>query len=102
LLESASIIHRDLAARNFLVTENLKVLLSDFGMSKQLVHDDAIYRSKNSVPLAVKWCSPEVMKSAQFSFASDRYALGVTLWEIFNKGMFVYSFYLLFIYYLNI
>jgi serine/threonine protein kinase len=42
-LESASIVHRDIAARNFLVTDNLKVLLSDFGMSKQLEKGDGMY-----------------------------------------------------------
>jgi serine/threonine protein kinase len=47
-----------------------------------------IYQSKNSTPLPVKWCAPEVLKSEQFSSASDRYALGITLWEIFNKGLF--------------
>jgi serine/threonine protein kinase len=43
LLVSHSIVHRDIAARNFLVTESLKILLSDFGLSKQIEKEDGIY-----------------------------------------------------------
>jgi len=33
-MEGQSLIHRDIAARNFLLTETLKIKLSDFGMAK--------------------------------------------------------------------
>jgi len=39
------------------------------------------YKSNdNKIPLPVKWCAPEIFKSMKFSAASDRYALGVTIW----------------------
>jgi len=90
-LETNSVVHRDIAVRNFLLTDNnLKVLLSDFGLAKQLKTIDqgsgGVYQSTTDVSLPVKWCPPEVLLSKKFSTASDRYSLGVTLWEVFNCG----------------
>jgi serine/threonine protein kinase len=36
-LENNNYIHRDIAARNFLLTNDLRVKLSDFGMAKQVL-----------------------------------------------------------------
>jgi hypothetical protein len=33
-----------------------------------------------------RWSAPEVLMKEKFSLASDRYAVGVTLFEIFSKG----------------
>jgi serine/threonine protein kinase len=84
-LESTFVLHRDIAARNFLVTDKLEVLLSDFGMAVPLANKDAIYYGDDFSLFRIKWCAPEVLKFGQFSLASDRYALGITLWEIFTK-----------------
>jgi len=35
---------------------------------------------------AKKWAAPEVIKSKEFSFASDVYSFGICLWEILEYG----------------
>lgn len=53
-LESQKIIHRDLALRNLLVTENLVVKISDFGLSRQIS-----YYKSDSKEIPIKWSAPE-------------------------------------------
>jgi serine/threonine protein kinase len=81
-LHSRQIIHRDIAARNFLLTSMLTVKMSDFGMSKM---SESYYGGNDSL-FPIRWASPEVLERHKFSFESDRWALGVTLWEIFSLG----------------
>jgi len=86
VLQESNIIHRDIAARNFLLTEFLKVKLSDFGMSKQLLVGNyySVKSKENAIP--VRWTAPEVLTKEKYSLESDRYSLGITLFEIFSKG----------------
>jgi serine/threonine protein kinase len=86
-LHSREIIHRDIAARNFLLTASLQVKMSDFGMTKM---SDYYYGGAEKA-LPIRWLSPEVMLRRKFSFESDRWALGVTLWEIFSFGALPYA-----------
>jgi len=80
-LETNKIVHRDIAARNFLLTSEMKVLLADFGMARNIKEGSYQYNAvNNNIPLPVKWCAPEVFKSMKFNAASDRYALGITIW----------------------
>jgi serine/threonine protein kinase len=81
-LHSREIIHRDIAARNFLLTTTLQVKMSDFGMSKM---SDYYYGGTDKA-MPIRWASPEVLDRNKFSFESDRWALGVTLWEVFSMG----------------
>lgn len=47
------IIHRDLAARNVLLTESLEPKISDFGLSRVDVHEDA--NKTTAVVGPLKW-----------------------------------------------
>lgn len=85
-LEANKIIHRDIAARNFLVEgepENYRIKVSDFGMSRYA--DKGFYVSTGKLK-PVRWCSPEVLKFDTYSFKSDVWAFGITMWECFAKS----------------
>ncbi|XP_062619577.1 activated Cdc42 kinase-like isoform X3 [Saccostrea cucullata] len=87
-LESKRLIHRDLAARNILVFSKHKVKISDFGLSRALGRGKDYYQSKYSInlKLPIAWCAPECINYLKFTSASDVWAYGVTLWEMFTYG----------------
>uniref|UniRef100_A0A0M3ISH6 Non-specific protein-tyrosine kinase n=1 Tax=Ascaris lumbricoides TaxID=6252 RepID=A0A0M3ISH6_ASCLU len=86
-LESKHCVHRDLAARNVLLTDNERtVKICDFGLMRALEDHQRLYvmSAQKKVPFA--WCPPESLRLRQFSHASDVWAFGVTLWEMFSYG----------------
>lgn len=87
-LESKRLIHRDLAARNVLVFSKNKVKISDFGLSRALGQGKDYYRTNFNVnlKLPVAWCAPECITYLRFTTASDVWAFGVALWEMFSYG----------------
>jgi len=83
-LHQQRILHRDIAARNFLVNQEQRVFVSDFGMSVQLPPVSAVYEGRLDEPIPIAWCAPELFKSPRvFSTATDVYAFGVFLFELF-------------------
>lgn len=85
-LQSVSFIHRDLAARNCLVHSDLVVKISDFGLSRELAVDNDYYKVQTKGKLPIKWMSPEALGYRRFSHASDVWAYGVVMWEVFEYG----------------
>lgn len=86
-------IHRDVAARNCLIGSDGSVKVSDFGLSR-IVSKDGIYKTtmidrKQVAP--IKWAAPEVIsRKSSFVLASDVWAFGILLWEIFSSGKMPY------------
>ncbi|OQV21808.1 Tyrosine-protein kinase JAK3 [Hypsibius exemplaris] len=83
-LQSKEIVHRDLAARNILVTTDLRVKISDFGLARFL-DTGGYYLTQNfkrDVPLA--WYAPEVIEFHKYSSKSDCWSFGVLVWEMFS------------------
>ncbi|XP_021368727.1 tyrosine-protein kinase PR2-like isoform X2 [Mizuhopecten yessoensis] len=88
-LENKRLIHRDLAVRNILVFSKNKVKISDFGLSRALGVGKDYYQSNFSInlKLPIAWCAPECINYLKFTSASDVWAFGVTMWELFSYGL---------------
>ncbi|XP_019853335.1 PREDICTED: epidermal growth factor receptor-like [Amphimedon queenslandica] len=84
-LESKSLVHRDLAARNVLVQSHLKVLITDFGLTRFIEPDESHYEAPGS-KLPVRWLPPESIQQRIFTHKTDVWSFGVTVWEILTFG----------------
>lgn len=81
-------IYSDLAARNILVFSKNKVKISDFGLSRALGVGKDYYQTNFNMhlKLPIAWCAPECINFLRFTNASDVWAYGVCLWEMFSYG----------------
>ncbi|KAL8174309.1 UNVERIFIED_CONTAM: hypothetical protein K2H54_041688 [Gekko kuhli] len=82
-LASLNFVHRDLATRNCLVGNNYTIKIADFGMSRNLYSGD-YYRIQGRAVLPIRWMAWESILLGKFTTASDVWAFGVTLWEMFT------------------
>uniref|UniRef100_A0AC35FW64 Uncharacterized protein n=1 Tax=Panagrolaimus sp. PS1159 TaxID=55785 RepID=A0AC35FW64_9BILA len=78
-------VHRDLATRNCLVGDQQIIRICDFAsMRPDYDSDYYMLSSRSRVPL--RWLSKEALEESRYTTASDVYAFGVTLWELYTFG----------------
>ncbi|KAL6060148.1 TK protein kinase [Balamuthia mandrillaris] len=85
-LHQEGIVHRDLAARNLLLTANLAIKVSDFGLAKKGLDDEAESSGSSKELGPLKWMAPECFTDRQYSEKTDVWSYGVCLWEMLSKG----------------
>nr|XP_043906798.1 non-receptor tyrosine-protein kinase TYK2 [Solea senegalensis] len=84
-LHSRRYIHRDLAARNVLVENDSLVKIGDFGLSKYIPEGKIYYQVREDGDSPVFWYAIECLRESKFSFPSDIWSFGVTLYEILTR-----------------
>jgi len=86
-----AIVHGDLKADNVLLTSSnpadAHAKLCDFGMAEAKDRSMTMTRASmgSSGGLTVQWTAPELLEGEAKTYASDVFALGVTIWEIFER-----------------
>ncbi|XP_066995879.2 serine/threonine-protein kinase PLK4 [Anabrus simplex] len=78
-LHSHNILHRDISLSNLLLTRNMQVKISDFGLATQLTRPDEKHMTMCGTP---NYISPEVATRSSHGLEADVWGLGCTLYTI--------------------
>ena len=81
--EGAGVVHRDVKPENILVSKDGRLKLMDFGIAKG---DKSKLTTVGMIVGTPSYTAPELLKGAEATPASDRYALAVTAFEMFSGG----------------
>ncbi len=76
------ILHRDLKPGNILVTPDGAVKVLDFGIARLVDAEPAEATATLLQPMSLLYASPEQLRGAALTLASDIYALGLLLYEL--------------------
>jgi len=80
--QNPPIIHRDIKMSNILLTEDMKIKISDFGLTREIkVNSNSEFTSRVGCPL---YMAPELYKIKNYTEKVDVYSLGALLKFMFN------------------
>jgi serine/threonine-protein kinase len=79
----AGIIHRDLKPENILVGPEMNIKIADFGLAQ--APDEMVVTQKSSIVGTPGYMSPEQVRGEKLTAASDVFALGIIIFELYNK-----------------
>lgn len=78
-LHKRKILHNDLKPQNILVTDENKLILSDFGLARRVNRRKYIRDDQESIWGSPVYLAPELPQGFSPSYASDAYSLGIIL-----------------------
>lgn len=79
------IVHRDLKSLNLLVTNDWRVKVCDFGLSRMTGGNNLETFKKLCGTFA--YCAPEIFSGGTFTDRSDVYSMGIVLWEVIYRAI---------------
>jgi GAF domain-containing protein len=74
------ILHRDLKSDNLLVTEDWRIKVGDFGLTRFMSAKKAM--TQVGTPM---WMAPEIIMGKKYTEKADVYAFGIILWELLTR-----------------
>eukprot|EP01117_Protostelium_nocturnum_P011494 TRINITY_DN4169_c0_g1_i2.p1 TRINITY_DN4169_c0_g1~~TRINITY_DN4169_c0_g1_i2.p1 ORF type:complete len:1279 (-),score=349.62 TRINITY_DN4169_c0_g1_i2:994-4830(-) len=89
-LEENSIVHGNISARNIMVRaedDGFHAKISDFASARQILTNTSVSGNSETSNVSVRWNSPEVLSSGEFSHKSDVWSFAVLLFEMSSGGM---------------
>jgi serine/threonine protein kinase/outer membrane protein assembly factor BamB len=84
-IHSLGIVHRDLKPQNILISEDLKVKLSDMGLGKRLDKNKSSFQT--SIGGTLGWQAPEILNGYdRMTRAIDVFSLGCIIYYVLSNG----------------
>ena len=79
-LKNNNIIHRDIKPHHLVISDNLKLKLCGFNLSKKLE-----FKSDKIIGISgtTNYMAPELIKKERYSFEVDVWSLGITIYRLF-------------------
>lgn len=79
--------HRDIKSPNFLLNEDMRVLLADFGLARVKTETKSIATKtqRGATSGSVRWMAPEIINFGKYTAACDVFSFGIFLWELMTR-----------------